>query len=352
MPYARLRLTFCAFSHFIMDFACFFALYSGALKTEQAALFVLLYNFIAFALQALAGAFADRIGDNRAMAVMGCGLTALGVMAMGHPLLSVLSLGLGNALFHVGGAVMSLRDRPGDALFAGVFVAPGALGTAYGLLSAQQGTVTPVYVIFLLLLCTLLLWGVGPGAPRNAPVKQSKNEPLPLGAGALTLCLGAICVRSFAGFSADGLGGMAAFVLLGGFASFLGKLLGGALARKLPWRTVALLGVGSGGLLMAFFPQSYVLYLGILLFNLAMPITLAAVTRSLPGHYGLGFGLTTLALFAGTMPLYALPDGYTAPAPLMAGLTVGCAVLLFLLLRPADSITLKEEPPHEPDPSA
>jgi len=51
------------------------------------------------------------------------------------------------------------------------------------------------------------------------------------------------------------------------------------------------------------------------------------------GHAGFGFGLTTLALFLGSAPLYALPDGYTASLPLMAVLTLFAAFLLFFSLK-------------------
>lgn len=342
LPHARIRLAFCATAHFVVDYVCFFALYSGPLQTESAALYVLLYNALAFTLQAPIGAFCDRLEDARPLAIAGCGLVALGAMAMGYPLASVALLGLGNACYHVGGAVACLRHCPGDALPAGVFVAPGALGTVLGLLAAQRQSTTPMYTVFLLLVCILLIWGVGPGVGRQYKATPSKNKPIPLGAGALMLCLCAIAVRSFAGFAADPPRGTAG-LLLGGAASFAGKLLGGAWGHKLPWRTVALLGVGLGGLIMAFFPQSMALCAGVFLFNLAMPLTLAAVTASLPGHYGLGFGLTTLALFAGSTPLYGLPNGYAAPPLFMAGLTLAAALTLFFLLRPESSRSLRPE---------
>ena len=52
----------------------------------------------------------------------------------------------------------------------------------------------------------------------------------------------------------------------------------------------------------------------------------------MPENMGLGFGLTTLALFLGSAPLYALPGDYKASAPLMLATTLGAAFMLFFAL--------------------
>jgi FSR family fosmidomycin resistance protein-like MFS transporter len=46
--------------------------------------------------------------------------------------------------------------------------------------------------------------------------------------------------------------------------------------------------------------------LGIFLFNLTMPVTLAAIANMLPGRAGLAFGLTTLALIIGAYPTFTV----------------------------------------------
>lgn len=329
MSNSRARLAFYALSHFTVDLCCFFALYSGAIGAQHAALWVLLYNALAFGLQAPLGALADGFDDVRPMAALGIGLVALGTLAPERFFICVLLLGLGNALFHVSGAVAVLRERPGDALRAGVYVAPGALGVACGILSASPGGLSRAMCVLLLLMCVLCILAVGPGAPRGVAVRKTPREPLPLGASALMLCLAAVGVRSFEGFSAD----LPKLLFLGALASFAGKLLGGAFARKFNWNTLSLLCVGIGGLIMAFFPGTRLIYIGVLLFNFAMPLTLAAVMKSLPDHAGLGFGLTTLALFLGWLPLVSLATGYSASKYLMAGLSLAAALTLFLIFK-------------------
>lgn len=346
MSYSRTRLALYAFSHFALDMCCFAALYAGAVKSDHAALLVLLYNALAFGLQAPLGALTDRLDDVRPAAVLGLGLVAVGAMAMENYFVCVLLLGIGNALFHVSGAVAVLRERPGDALRAGVYVAPGALGVALGILGASTGTDARAMCVLLMLVCVFLILAVGPGAPRGCSIVETPHEPPVLGAGAIMLCLATIGVRSFGGFSAE----LANLLLLGAFSAFLGKLLGGVIARKLNWGVLALLGVGIGGLIMAFFPGRGFVYFGVFLFNLAMPLTLSTVMKSLPGRTGLGFGLTTLALLLGWLPLVALETGYHAPVLLLAGIALVAALTLFFILRPRKPITETQE--ENPDESA
>lgn len=329
MNYQRTRLTIFAFSHFVVDMCCFFALYSGAVSSEHAALWVLLYNALAFGLQVPFGALADAIDDARPAAILGIGLVAVGIMLMEHILISILLLGIGNALFHVGGAVTVLRHRPGDALRAGFYVAPGALGVSAGVLSAASGGFSQAVSILVLLICVFLIIAAGPGTARGNPVEETPREPLPLGTGAIMLCLVSIGIRSFSGFSAD----LPNLILLGGLAAFLGKLMGGIFARLLNWNVLALLGAGIGGLMMAFFPGTRIIYFGVFLFNLAMPLTLSAVMKSFPAHAGLGFGLTTFALLLGWLPLISCETGYCASSCLLAALVLAAALMLFFTLR-------------------
>ena len=89
--------------HFLVDGVCAWGML-GRFRGFDA---ILLYNFCAFVLQLPLGAVLDRFGRRRmpmVFAAAGCGLTLLG--ACTSPLL----LGLGNALFHVGGGVDVIRD--------------------------------------------------------------------------------------------------------------------------------------------------------------------------------------------------------------------------------------------------
>jgi hypothetical protein len=71
---------------------------------------------------------------------------------------------------------------------------------------------------------------------------------------------------------------------------------------------------------------------GLLLFQMTMPVTLAAILRALPSRPGFGFGLLCLALVAGTLPAY-LPGGWRPQGLALLLLVFGSAAALYLALR-------------------
>ena len=56
-------------------------------------------------------------------------------------------------------------------------------------------------------------------------------------------------------------------------------------------------------------------FLGVLLFNMTMPITLTGLFRRIPENPGLSFGLLTFALYLGYLPVYAgMAENLSRPA--------------------------------------
>jgi hypothetical protein len=74
-----------------------------------------------------------------------------------------------------------------------------------------------------------------------------------------------------------------------------------------------------------------------LLFQLTMPVTLAATMALLPGRAGFAFGLTCLALVAGALPTHLWPRAPVLADPaLVASLLLASTVALFIGLRLVD----------------
>ena len=106
--------------HMLIDGVCAIAMFGWFCLGEQGYLNILLYNFCAFALQMPLGVILDLLnaGNLKARstdektgkdiplcyAAVGTGLTLFG--AFTHPVI----LGLGNALFHLGGGVDVIRE--------------------------------------------------------------------------------------------------------------------------------------------------------------------------------------------------------------------------------------------------
>ena len=122
--------------HCGIDFLCAFSLYHSFSAVPDV---FLLYNYCAFALQMPIGILIDSWSRKTrkmfypAMVFMIAGI----VLTVMGPFLSPIVLGLGNALFHAGGGVLTIHEddlsqMKGRGL--GVFVAPGAIGLCLGML--------------------------------------------------------------------------------------------------------------------------------------------------------------------------------------------------------------------------
>jgi FSR family fosmidomycin resistance protein-like MFS transporter len=338
----RSSLAAWTFSHFCVDFACFWFLFARAMTAElplQTAAFVFLaYNILAFGLQPAIGYLIDAHPKIPA-GLIGCGAVAAGVMTSTLLIPALLLLAVGNAFFHIGGGIDSLSG--GGMTRSGVFVSTGALGVALGTLAGRAGQ--PLWLpLALLLLSALLIVALVP-RPRAAPEKPRAfwggvadvASSLPFAA--LLLLVGlSVVVRSFVGASlvlpwrsASALYGIAPAL-----CAFAGKAAGGILGDRLGARNVGVLGLLLSLPCLALgaaIPLAAMA--GLALFNLTMPVTLCALASRLPGRPGLAFGLSTLALLLGSVPtfFFKLPAG--ALSAVTAGLIAVSAVCVLLSTR-------------------
>ena len=280
--------------HFLVDGICAWGML-GRFRGFDA---ILLYNFCAFVLQLPLGAVLDRLGGRRmpmVFAAAGCGLTLLG--ACTSPLL----LGLGNALFHVGGGVDVIRDG-GKCEKLGIFVAPGAMGLFLGgLLAGRELPLLPI----LILMAALLLPLRGTDASAPAPTEKA---PVPLILG----CFAVVVLRSFVGFQVVFPWKTGALAFAAVAAVVLGKMAGGVLAERFGGRRVSALSLIFAAVCFALGELPLFGLCALLCFNMTMPLTLYALWRRFPAYPGTVFGSLTLALFVGFLPSafgIALPVG-------------------------------------------
>ena len=270
--------------HFLVDGVCAWGML-GRFGGFDA---ILIYNFCAFALQLPLGAVIDRVGGKRTpmvFAAVGCALTLAG--AFTGPVL----LGLGNALFHVGGGVDVIRDS-GRCEKLGIFVAPGALGLYLGgLLAGRALPILPILVVIGLLLIPLR------GTVESAP-KPTKKAPVPL----ILCCFAVVVLRSFVGFQVvfPWKTGWLAFAAVA--AVVLGKMAGGVLAARFGAKRVTVVSLTAAAICFAFGSIPVFGLCALLCFNMTMPLTLHALWRRFPQYPGTVFGSLTLALFLGFLP--------------------------------------------------
>ncbi len=294
-------------SHALIDATCaatiFAALASSQNELQNLFQLVVIYDVLAFSTQPIFGLWVDKCRVPVYSAVVGTLLVAASTLFLSIPLFAALTAGIGNALFHVGGGVVSLNMASGKAALPGIYVAPGALGLMIGTLIGKSGHFIAWPFILLLIGSALLILRIPrpeTAAPRELPRDLRWFETV------ILLLLISIVIRGLVGVGLA-LPWKSDPVLLVALtlAIVLGKALGGILGDRFGWATVAVSGLIVSAPLLAFFAQIPIIaIIGMFLFNLSMPITLICLAEMLPGKSGFAFGLTTLALILGAWPMF------------------------------------------------
>ena len=299
-------------AHFAVDFACIF-LITSYLPVSEWLFYALLYNFCAFALQLPLGLWADLREKQLPFAVFGCVLAALAFAAVSlSPVAGCVLAGVGNAFFHVGGGVTVMRAFPKKAAPLGIFVSPGALGVFFGLTPGKTGFSGIVVFPLLLLFAAVFLFFIGKGEESVSyrPAVSLKKLHIAAVLGVLMLFL-AVVLRSYLGllFSFPWKTGFGlSFLVIFGVA--VGKALGGFFSDRFGLIPTALVSLSLCAVLLIFAENSPICgILAVCCFNMTMPLTLFALSEILGDAKGFAFGLTTFALFLGTLPsLISLPS--------------------------------------------
>jgi FSR family fosmidomycin resistance protein-like MFS transporter len=331
-------------AHLIVDAVCVASVLRAAPPSDSivssALAFVLGYDLLAFAGQAPFGWLADRLGLRRGAALAGLLCTAAALLAGRSSVLAVVLIaGVGNALFHVGAGAIVLAGSRGRAAPAGVFVAPGALGLGIGLMLGRKFLTVPLWPwLFAIGAAMVVVLLVAKIPSREQPLSVDTVGPPAHGRREIvtvaTLLGLSVAVRSLAGTVGCDACPRGFFLTLAlPFSAFAGKLTGGFLADRLGWIDVSIAALVASAPLMAFSGGDVWLALpGVLIFQMTMPVTLAAMMRLMPARPGFGFGLLCVALVAGTLPAY-LPGGWRPQGVPLLLLVLSSAATLYLALR-------------------
>lgn len=312
-------------AHLAVDFGCAYFAFSVGVSAADRLLFILLYNFFAFAMQMPLGLIADRLNRNKWVAALGMVLVAAAPLATFKPLVLCVVLGIGNALFHVGGGLDILNRSSEKSSALGVFVSSGALGLYLG--TQLSSRLTPWLVSLVLLgLAVAVILLCGASRSDNVELKREKLPRFALVAVGLLLIV--VILRSYLPMGADFEWKTGAWSLISVLAVVLGKAAGGFAADRFGARTTALVSLGAAAVLFLFSKNVVCGVLALFFFNMTMPITLWAVARILKTAKGFAFGLLTFGLFLGILPMVL---GLHMPFGSPLGLCVLTLISLVLL---------------------
>lgn len=328
--------------HAVVDMSCAVLFSTVAVKAGltpvQAAIGIVVYDIVAFALQLPFGAIADRWNKNALVSAIGCILIALAFGIQGTGIAACVVAGLGNALFHVGGGIDVLNISEGKASLPGAYVATGAMGLYLGTKAEYLSLTRWMMVIALIASAGLLVWvyrkakrdykiNNAPCTLRFHPERVSTGAFVVVGCLLLTICVrgGLGLAMNFPWNNSFGIG------LISVSAVVLGKAIGGIVGDRFGWLRTAVTSLGASAVLFFFAYDSMVCgLLALVLFNMTMPITLTALANLFPNRKGAAFGATTFALVGGALPvLFGYRDVFSA-RPVLIAATAASALFLWL----------------------
>jgi len=288
--------------HAFVDFCCAAIVYSFVGKIDITQLFslVILYNVIAFGFQTIVGLFCDKTDNSRNYAIIGCGLLASAFFFLKLPYVAVLLAGFGNAFYHIGGGVATLKLSKEKAFLSGLFVAPGAVGLLLGSLLWKIPSFQLIWLSGLMVAGMIVISMLDES--ENIPAENKFKGNLFILTITAFLILFSIAIRSFIGLSYDFAQKSNLMLFLFVFSLALGKALGGFFSDKFGMFNTSVSALAISLILLYFGTNPYFAILGIMFFNFTMPITLTALANMMPCRKGLAFGLTTLFLFIGALP--------------------------------------------------
>lgn len=358
-------LTVYTIVHMLVDFVCFYMLFSvfklyAGVDLRELALGFLIYNALAFGLQPLFGYIYDKV-CKLPIAAIGCLFITVAVWLSNSPWLMLALLGVGNACFHIGGGADSLVRANGRVSRSGIFVSSGALGVALGSVAgtnmwfgtALAGSMVPAALAGLSGIAVLILCPDHIKKDYHAKSLKTANKSssslLVIG-----LCTLAIVIRSFVGATIPTdwakTTDMLILMLMPSIAAFVGKIVGGFLADAFGAKFVSIVSLLLSALLLCLFSDIPLLCtIGIILFNVPMSVTLCGIASKMPQRPGLSFGLSTLAILAGVIPTYIFTTGGSAwYSVVMAALIVAAAFCIRYAIsdrknKPSDKDTIQKD---------
>lgn len=288
-----------------------YALFYLRFQSHMVTFFVILYDFFAFCPQLLVGDFYNR-NKKTNIGLIGAAFFVAAILlakfdSFNMCLVSVLILAIGNAFLHVCGAVATASVSQNKIFPSALFVAGGTFGIIIGryLASIKINTYylfIPILIIVLISIFTSKRWCKSSVKYIYVNIVNETHSHLVI----LLIALLVVMVRSYMGFvipinwKSEFYHSILLFTFLG-----IGKALGGLLCDKFGYRFVATIStllcvppiiIGKDFMIASLF--------GMLLFSMTMSVTYAMVLSIIKNNPGVAFGVTTIGLFLGAVPIF------------------------------------------------
>ena len=295
--------------HFIAEITSFYIL---TLYTNNDLIWILalLYDFIAFVPQGLLGYLRDK-GLKINFATIGLLLTTLSLLLFNfniNEVLVIIILSIGNCMIHIQGAETTLRSSKGKISPSAIFVSGGSFGVITGKVLATYNI--PIYLIIIINLLMIIpiiicnkyshLINDKNLDKYNFSNKRINSKTI------IALAVFVVIVRSFMGYGIPTTWNKTLIQAVYLYCAMgLGKAIGGLLIDSIGIKKTALIStVGALPFLLLGNNIMTISLIGIMMFSMTMAITLGIIVSELKKYPGVAFGLTTLGLFLGALPIF------------------------------------------------
>ena len=290
-----------------------YALFYLRFKSHMVTFLVLLYDFFAFCPQLLVGDFYNR-NKKINIGLIGAAFFVAAILLAKFEninlyILSILILAIGNAFLHVCGAIAVASVSKNKIFPSSLFVAGGTFGIIIGRYLANINVNTnylfiPIIILALISIFTAKRWCKSEVEFIDVDIVNKKYSHIVI----LLIALIVVMVRSYMGFvipinwKSEFYHSILLFTSLG-----IGKALGGLLCDKFGYKFVATVStlfcvpfiiIGKDFMFASLF--------GMLLFSMTMSITYAMALSIIKNNPGVAFGVTTIGLFLGVLPLFVI----------------------------------------------
>ena len=325
--------------HLSIELVCYTLLYIK-FGSNIATLVVIIYDFFAFVPQAIVGDFHNghKTMNIGIIGVLCFVLSLILINSQNQFLfyLSLFSLSIGNAILHETGAITTISVSDNHIFPSALFVSGGV----FGILLSKFLSIANISIYWLLIPIIFILIVVCSTSKEWCKVDIVYTEfdivkDVSKASFVLVVALVVVATRSFLGciLPTGWRKTMFDLVLLY-FSLGIGKAVGGLLCDIYGYKFVTIIStlvcipfiiLGNFNMLLSL--------IGILLFSMNMSITYALALNVYKQNPGVAFGITTIGLFIGVLPMFFVRIGFDMAVVVLVGLSVLCYILLDKVLR-------------------
>lgn len=292
--------------HFITEIVCFYYLTKITNNSMIVWLIPLIYVGLAFVPQSIIGYISDKYPKLN-VGLIGCILLLLGLIIYvfsSNVLISLISICLGNCFIHVSGAEVTLRTSNGKLSHSAIFVAGGSFGVISGkLLSKHSFSIWLILFLCLTMIPFIIYASTYKKEDYCINFNYTKNKSPYL---IVLFAILVVIVRGYMGYGIPTSWKQTTIETVIFYTSMgIGKALGGILSDYFGIKCIALVSTLLSIPFLCFGDNIMLISLiGVTLFSMTMSITLGILVSVLKKTPGLAFGLTTIGLFLGTIPIF------------------------------------------------